>query len=146
MYRGFADAKLLCCCPDGCLIFQDVDSQSAGPCFHEVLQSQHSLHMVLENPMHAGGRLFNQTDIVHPYHQQASVPATDRVYLPFSVLIFRRPGPESAVRQSIPRSPPVSHRQCPDRLALSPDPADPPSSHIPLSGLCGLPRPSSGFR
>ena len=51
VYSGFADAKLFGCSADGCAVFDDVHGQIAGPFLHEVLQSQHSLHIVLKQCM-----------------------------------------------------------------------------------------------
>lgn len=51
MYRRFGYTKMLCRSPNGGLVLDDVHGQIAGPFLDEVLQSQHSLHTVLEHPM-----------------------------------------------------------------------------------------------
>ena len=58
MYRRFGDAELFCRCPDGRLVFDDVHGQITGPFLHEVLQRQHSLHIVLHHPMSRFRKLF----------------------------------------------------------------------------------------
>ena len=51
VYGGFTDSELLCSAPDRCIVFDDVHSQIAGSFFHEVMQRQHSLHIVLKQSM-----------------------------------------------------------------------------------------------
>ena len=52
-----ADTKLFGCSADGCTVFDDVHGQIAGPFLHEVLQSQHSLHIVLWQCMRGVSRI-----------------------------------------------------------------------------------------
>ena len=49
--RRLADAEMPGSRTDGGAVFDDVHSQIAGPFLHEVLQSQHSLHIVLKQCM-----------------------------------------------------------------------------------------------
>ena len=49
--RGLGDSKVAGGSADGGAVFDDVHGQFAGPFFHVVSQSQHSLHIVLKNTM-----------------------------------------------------------------------------------------------
>ncbi len=51
MYRGFGNAEVGCRIPYGGSVLDDVRSQIAGSFFHELLQSQHSLLIVLRKCM-----------------------------------------------------------------------------------------------
>jgi len=51
VYGGFADTELAGGSADGSVVLDDVHGQIAGPFFH-VVQSQHSLHIVLRQCMH----------------------------------------------------------------------------------------------
>lgn len=57
MNRGFGNAEMLCGVTNGGLVLDDVQRQIAGSSFHELLQSQHSLHIVLGKCMFRPGKI-----------------------------------------------------------------------------------------
>ena len=58
VHRRFGNAEPLCGSPDRGAVFDDVHSQFSGSCFHVVCQSQHSLHIVVEQCMSDFAALF----------------------------------------------------------------------------------------